>query len=305
MMPGARADVDDVRIRGRDGDRADRAGALVVEQRMPGRAVIGGAPDAAIVEADVSHVRLAWHAGHGAGATGARRADLAPVHLGVDVGVWAGSCGEKAISATTTVLRTRGPPRAGDNAWSMALTCRLAKCARWRCAVLVVINTGPPCHYGLVEPSSSFWGTHSLLGALCAPTCRQVSSSGQRSLLSPRRARARKIPRKPVPRSRRRPRSVSVGTAVADHALTGAAESFPKGTAKLYCFSKITGADNSEVEHVWYKGDAEQGRVKLKVGGSPWRTFSSKTLGPDASGDWRCDVVQDGKVLQSVKFKVE
>ena len=97
----------------------------------------------------------------------------------------------------------------------------------------------------------------------------------------------------------------SVGTAVADHALTGAAESFPKGTAKLYCFSKVTGAADSEVEHVWYKGDAEQGRVKLKVGGSPWRTYSTKTLGPDASGDWRCDVVQNGTVLQSVKFKVE
>ena len=98
---------------------------------------------------------------------------------------------------------------------------------------------------------------------------------------------------------------VSVGTAVADHALTGAAESFPKGTEKLYCFSKVTGAADSEVEHVWYKGDAEQGRVKLKVGGSPWRTYSTKTLGPDASGDWRCDVVQHGTVLQSVKFKVE
>jgi hypothetical protein len=98
---------------------------------------------------------------------------------------------------------------------------------------------------------------------------------------------------------------VSVGTAVADHAITGAAESFPKGTAKLYCLSKVTGAADSEVEHVWYKGDAEQGRVKLKVGGSPWRTYSTKTLGPDASGDWRCDVVQNGAVLQSVKFKVE
>ena len=97
----------------------------------------------------------------------------------------------------------------------------------------------------------------------------------------------------------------SVGTAVADHALTGAAESFPKGTAKLYCFSKVTGAADSEVEHVWYKGDAEQGRVKLKIGGSPWRTYSTKTLGDDASGDWRCDVVQNGAVLQSVKFKVE
>jgi hypothetical protein len=97
----------------------------------------------------------------------------------------------------------------------------------------------------------------------------------------------------------------SVGTAVADHAITGAAESFPKGTAKLYCLSKVSGAADSEIEHVWYKGDAEQGRVKLKVGGSPWRTYSTKTLGEDASGEWRCDVVQDGTVLQSVKFKVE
>jgi opacity protein-like surface antigen len=98
---------------------------------------------------------------------------------------------------------------------------------------------------------------------------------------------------------------VSVGTAVADHAITGAAESFPKGTAKLICLSKVTGAADSEIEHVWYKGDAEQARVKLKVGGSPWRTYSTKTLGDEASGDWRCDVVQNGTVLQSVKFKVE
>jgi hypothetical protein len=97
----------------------------------------------------------------------------------------------------------------------------------------------------------------------------------------------------------------SVGTAIADRALTGAAESFPKGTAKLYCFSKVTGADSSEIEHVWYKGDTEMGRVKLTIGGSPWRTYSSKNLPPDASGDWRCDVVQNGTVLQSVKFKVE
>jgi hypothetical protein len=98
---------------------------------------------------------------------------------------------------------------------------------------------------------------------------------------------------------------VTVGTAIADRALTGEAESFPKGTEKLYCYSKVTGADSTGIEHVWYKGDTEVARVKLKVGGSPWRTYSSKTLGPDASGDWRCDVVQNGTVLQSVKFKVE
>ena len=98
---------------------------------------------------------------------------------------------------------------------------------------------------------------------------------------------------------------VAVGTAVADRQLTGMAESFPADTEKLYCYMKITNAADMEVQHVWYKGDTEMSRVTLKVGGSPWRTWSSKTLGAGAAGDWRCDVVQDGTVLQSVKFKVE
>ena len=125
-------------------------------------------------------------------------------------------------------------------------------------------------------------------------------------LLSPAVARAQNPAQAGAPAAAAASAEASVGTAIADHALSGAAESFPKGTAKLYCFSKVTGADTtSGIEHVWYKGDTEVGRVKLKVGGSPWRTYSSKTLGPDASGDWRCAVVQNGTVLQSVKFKVE
>jgi hypothetical protein len=96
-----------------------------------------------------------------------------------------------------------------------------------------------------------------------------------------------------------------VGTAIENRAVVGAAESFPAGTEKLYCQSKVSNvAADSEIEHVWYKGDQEVARVKLRIGGSPWRTHSSKTLGADGNGDWRCDVVQDGKVLQSVKVKV-
>jgi len=96
-----------------------------------------------------------------------------------------------------------------------------------------------------------------------------------------------------------------VGTAVVDRALEGAAESFPADTKMLYCHSKVMNATDSEIEHVWYKGDTEVARVKLKIGGSPWRTHSSKNLGENPSGDWRCDVVKDGQVLQSVKFKVQ
>ncbi|HMC54284.1 MAG TPA: DUF2914 domain-containing protein [Gemmatimonadaceae bacterium] len=96
-----------------------------------------------------------------------------------------------------------------------------------------------------------------------------------------------------------------VGTAVAERTLTGAAESFKADVGTLYCFSKISNAADSDVEHVWYHDDQEVGRVKLHVGGSPWRTHSSKKLGENAAGSWRCDVVQDAKVIKSVAFKVE
>jgi hypothetical protein len=97
----------------------------------------------------------------------------------------------------------------------------------------------------------------------------------------------------------------AVGTAVADRQLTGMAESFPVATGTLYCFTKVMNATDTQLEHVWYKGETEMGRVTLTIGGSPWRTWSSKKLSADAAGDWRCDVVKEGTVLQSVKFKVE
>ena len=97
----------------------------------------------------------------------------------------------------------------------------------------------------------------------------------------------------------------AVGTAVENRALVGASESFPANAGKLACFARITDAADGEIEFVWYKGDAEQARVKQAVKTNPYRTWSTKTLPADAAGDWRCDVVQGEKVLHSVKFKVQ
>jgi hypothetical protein len=97
----------------------------------------------------------------------------------------------------------------------------------------------------------------------------------------------------------------AVGTSVAEKALVGAAESFPAGTAVVFCFAKITGAADSEVEFAWYKGDTEIARVKQAVRTSPYRTWTSKKMPADAKGDWHCDVEQAGKKLTSVKFSVQ
>lgn len=98
---------------------------------------------------------------------------------------------------------------------------------------------------------------------------------------------------------------LSVGTAIENRELVGAAETFSLSAGKLFCFSKVSNAAGSEIEHVWFKGDAEVARVKLTVGGSPWRTHSSKNLGDDGAGDWRCEVVHNGTVIQTARFTVQ
>ena len=58
LQPLAAADVDDVRIRRRHRDRADRLRRLVVEDGLPGAPVVVGPPDAAVADADVEDIRM-------------------------------------------------------------------------------------------------------------------------------------------------------------------------------------------------------------------------------------------------------
>ena len=84
LQPLAAADVDDVGIGWRDRDRADRLRRLPVEERRPRQPVIGRLPDAAVVDADVEHVRLLRHAGRADRASAAVWADGAPAHRVVE-----------------------------------------------------------------------------------------------------------------------------------------------------------------------------------------------------------------------------
>src|SRR6516164_117307 len=74
----AATDVEDVRVGGRDGHGADRAGRLVVEDGLPGSAEVVGLPDAAVADADVEDAGLAADAHGGDGPAAAERADHAP-----------------------------------------------------------------------------------------------------------------------------------------------------------------------------------------------------------------------------------
>lgn len=98
----------------------------------------------------------------------------------------------------------------------------------------------------------------------------------------------------------------AVGTSIVNRELEGASDTFPSTVGTVYCWIKVSNTQaGTTVDAVWYHSNVEVGRKTLNIGGSPWRTNSSKIIPLDATGDWRVDIVADGRVLKSVSFKVQ
>jgi hypothetical protein len=81
---------------------------------------------------------------------------------------------------------------------------------------------------------------------------------------------------------------------------------FPNSAPRLYCFTKIVGADQpTEIVHVWSYGDVERARISLKVKSSNWRTYSSKAIQAHEIGAWRVDVLDTaGNLLKTINFEI-
>ncbi len=87
MQSLAAGDINDIWIGGRDFNRPNRAGRLLIEDRLPRPPEVVGLPDTAIDRANVEDVRLAGNAGDSARAATAKRADVPPLHLAEKLGV--------------------------------------------------------------------------------------------------------------------------------------------------------------------------------------------------------------------------
>jgi len=71
---------------------------------------------------------------------------------------------------------------------------------------------------------------------------------------------------------------------------------------KAYLWMRITGGPADSITVTWKTGDQTY-PSKLNVGGSPWRTWSYKTL--YTAGDWTVSVTDaDGNSLKDMSFKV-
>ena len=80
---------------------------------------------------------------------------------------------------------------------------------------------------------------------------------------------------------------------------------FPPGTAELILWTRVTGGDGQTLTHVWFHGDTEVANIPLTIGGSPWRTWSRKSIAPEMTGPWHVEVRDAaGNVLKRIDFTV-
>lgn len=95
-----------------------------------------------------------------------------------------------------------------------------------------------------------------------------------------------------------------ITTGVIDHRPVDNVQGWPAASGPLSCFTRILGAEEpTTIFHVWYWGDREMARIELRVGHSPWNTWSVKTLEAGWTGDWRVEVVDGtGQLLRSIPF---
>src|SRR5256712_7682171 len=69
-----------------------------------------------------------------------------------------------------------------------------------------------------------------------------------------------------------------VAKSVLDRQPQDTGSAFPAGVRQLICWTKGEGAGCSSTHHLWFHGDTQGGDVELQVGGSPWGTWSRKTV---------------------------
>jgi hypothetical protein len=93
---------------------------------------------------------------------------------------------------------------------------------------------------------------------------------------------------------------------VVDLSCVGENDQFPAEAGKLYCITRILGAQAATtITHVWYYDDREMARVPLAVKASNWRTYSSKKILPSQVGEWHVNILgPEGELLREVVFNI-
>jgi hypothetical protein len=95
-----------------------------------------------------------------------------------------------------------------------------------------------------------------------------------------------------------------VAERVVDRTPQNTGTSFPSDVGQVSVWTQVTGAEGTTIQHVWVYGELEF-PVSLEIGGSPWRTWSTKQIPPEWAGDWEVEIRDGtGNVLETLSFTV-
>jgi hypothetical protein len=99
----------------------------------------------------------------------------------------------------------------------------------------------------------------------------------------------------------------AVAANVMDREPQDPAEVFAPTIQTVYYFTEVRGAEApTTITHRWSYQDQVMAEVRLEVGSSPWRTWSSKTILPEWTGTWKVEAVTEaGQVLASKNFTIQ
>lgn len=98
-----------------------------------------------------------------------------------------------------------------------------------------------------------------------------------------------------------------ITTAIENQMPVDQIESYRADFGKLYCFTRIVGAqEDTVITHVWYYQDNELARVPLPIRSSNWRTYSSKRVLPQWAGEWKVVILDEKEnEIATIPFNLE
>lgn len=97
---------------------------------------------------------------------------------------------------------------------------------------------------------------------------------------------------------------MAIARSITDRMPVDTASTFQATVGRVACWTRVSGATGSTIHHVWIH-NGQEFDVPMQIGGSPWRTWSTKEIQPDWTGDWRVEVRNaSGTVLASTSFTI-
>jgi hypothetical protein len=84
--------------------------------------------------------------------------------------------------------------------------------------------------------------------------------------------------------------------------------SSPVAPGRLFFYTRVKAAQDTTVEHRWYREDRLRQSAKLRIGASPvsgYRTYTRQTVTAENAGNWRVELrTKDGSLLYEERFVV-